>query len=158
MKKIYVDGSSKGNPGVGGWAVVVMNEDETAISAQFFGTENNVTNNRMELKALLYALEYADENPDETFIIYSDSSYVVNSCNEWMRSWAANNWLNSKKQVVENVDYMKAIWFYLSKDFFNADIQKCKGHNGELGNELADALAQGNNKKYKELIEYWFEK
>ena len=152
---IYTDGSSRGNPGPGGWGMVVMNEEGDQVLFMENDSEGGVTNNRMELKAMLCALGFVESHPHDQFIIYSDSAYVVNSCNSWMRSWAANGWKNSKKQIVENVDLMQAIWSYLSRDFFNAEIKKCAGHAGEVGNEIADALATGGMRKYKELIEYW---
>lgn len=152
---IYTDGSARFNPGPGGWGVVVMNEDESKVFFLEHDFDGYTTNNRMELTALLCALGYAESHPKDYFIIYSDSAYVVNSCNTWMRGWAANCWRNSKKQIVENVDLMQAIWDYLSRDFFNAEICKCDGHAGDVGNELADALATHNWAKYKTLVEFW---
>ena len=152
---VYVDGSSRGNPGPGGWGMIVMNEEGSAILFSEHDTENPTTNNRMELKAMLCALGYAESHPHDSFIIYSDSSYVVNSCNSWLRTWSANGWRNSKKQEVENIDLMKALWKYVSRDFPNFEIRQCKGHNGNLGNELADAAATQNWNKFRELIEFW---
>lgn len=152
---IFVDGSSRGNPGAGGWGMIVMNEEDTEILDLEHDTEDNVTNNRMELRAMICALNYAESNPQHQFTIISDSAYVVNSCNSWMRTWAGNGWRNSKKQIVENVDLMKAIWDYISREFPNFEVIHCKGHNGELGNELADAAATSNWKKYRELVEFW---
>ena len=152
---IYTDGSARFNPGPGGWGMIVMNEDESGILFLEHDSEDNVTNNRMELKAMICALQYAESNPQHQFTIISDSAYVVNSINSWMRGWAANGWRNSKKQTVENVDLMKEIWRHISRDFPNFEVIHCKGHNGETGNELADALATGSWKKYRELIEFW---
>ena len=152
---IFTDGSSRGNPGKGGWGMVVMNEDETKIFYTDSNFEDNVTNNRMELKAMICALGYAESNPDDKFVIYSDSAYVVNSCNSWLRTWSANGWKNSKKQIVENVDLMKAIWDYISRPFFNVEVCKCKGHEGDTGNELADAIATGDMLKFKTILEFW---
>ena len=152
---IYTDGACSGNPGRGGWATIIMNEDETAILDNFYDSEEHTTNNRMELKAMLCALQYASDHPDSHCIIHSDSAYVVNSCNSWMRNWASNGWRNSKKQEVENIDLMKALWGYLSRDFFNADIKKCSGHAGDTGNELADALATRNIARYKDIINHY---
>lgn len=152
---IYTDGSSRGNPGAGGWGMIVMNEDESEILCVESGYEDYVTNNRMELKAMICTLGYAESHPDDQFVIYSDSAYVVNSCNSWMRGWVANGWRNSKKVTVENVDLMKALWGYISREFPNFEIQQCKGHNGDLGNELADALATKDLKKFENLIEFW---
>ena len=104
---------------------------------------------------MLCALEYAADNPNDYFFIYSDSAYVVNSCNEWIRGWAANGWRNSKKQEVENIAYMKALYEYLSRPFFNAEIRKCSGHSEVVGNEIADALATESKSKLRNLLEYW---
>lgn len=152
---IFTDGSSRGNPGPGGWGMVVMNPDQNEVLAIEHDSEERVTNNRMELKAMLCALQYAEDNLSKEFIIYSDSAYVVNSCNSWIMNWAANGWKNSKKVTVENVDLMKALYEHLSRPFLNFSIRKCKGHDGEVGNEIADAIATKNWKKLGELIECW---
>lgn len=152
---IYTDGSARFNPGLGGWGMLVMNEDDTEIIFLESSSEDNVTNNRMELKAMICALGYAESHPNDQFIIFSDSAYVVNSCNSWLRTWSANGWKNSKKQIVENVDLMQAIWSHISRDFPNFEIRKCDGHAGDLGNELADAIAQNNKQKYNTLIQFW---
>ena len=152
---IYTDGSARFNPGPGGWGMIVMNEEGSEILCVESGYEDYVTNNRMELKAMICALCYAESHPRDTFTIISDSAYVVNSCNSWIRGWAANGWRNSKKVTVENVDLMKALWGYLSREFPNFEIKHCKGHNGDLGNELADALATKDLKKFENLIEFW---
>lgn len=152
---IFTDGSSRGNPGPGGWGMIVMNEDESEIIFHESDSEDHVTNNRMELKAMICACTYAESHPRDYFIVYSDSAYVVNSCNSWMKTWAANSWRNSKKVIVENVDLMQALYSYLSRDFFNVEIRKCSGHSGDIGNELADAAATGDTDKWNELIDYW---
>lgn len=152
---IYTDGSSRGNPGAGGWGMVVMNEDDGKIIFIEHDSEDQVTNNRMELKAILCALQYAEDHPNDLFTIYSDSAYAVNSYNTWMRGWAANGWKNSKKVTVENVDLMKELYTYHLRPFFNADLKKCDGHSGDIGNELADSVATHNWKKYAELVKYW---
>lgn len=152
---IFTDGSSRGNPGAGSWGMIVMNEEGSEILFSEHDSEDNVTNNRMELKAMICALNFAESNPQHQFTIISDSTYVVNSINQWMRGWAANCWRNSKKQTVENVDLMKEIWCHVSRDFPNFEVIHCKGHNGEIGNELADALATQSWKKYRDLVEFW---
>lgn len=151
----YTDGSSRGNPGPGGWGMIVMNEENSEIIFFENSSEDNVTNNRMELKAMICALNFAESNPQHQFTIISDSTYVVNSINSWIRGWATNGWRNSKKQTVENVDLMKEIWRHISQDFPNFEVIHCRGHNGELGNELADALAQNNKQKYNALMQFW---
>ena len=69
---IYTDGSSRGNPGAGGWAMVVMSEDDTKVLSIEYDTEDHVTNNRMELKAMTCALGYVESHPNDQFTIYSD--------------------------------------------------------------------------------------
>ena len=150
---IYTDGSCRSNPGPGGWAVIILDEEEDVIFFVEHDTDDYTTNNRMELEAMIYALGYAADHPEDEFIIYSDSAYVVNSCNSWIHTWVKNGWRNSKKQEVENVEQMKEIWSYLSRDFFNADVRKCDGHAGNIGNELADALAIGSTKRFEKLVD-----
>ena len=151
----FVDGSSRGNPGPGGWGTIIMDEDESKILFIESDTEEYVTNNRMELKAMLCALHYAEDHPKDYFIIYSDSAYVVNSMTQWIPKWALNGWRNSKKQEVENIDLMKALYSHLSRDFPNFEVRKCSGHAGDIGNELADAAATSTWSKFNSLIDTW---
>lgn len=67
-------------------------------------------------------------------------------------TWVRNNWKNSKKKEVENINYVKALYKYLSTDFFMCQVNKCKGHKDLIGNELADALAIHNSAKFEEII------
>lgn len=156
MIHIYTDGSSRGNPGEGGFGVVVYEcnaAEETAILHAHQEQFDNVTNNQMELRAILYAFELATKYfSHDKCIIYSDSAYCVNICNEWIYSWARNNWINNKKKEIENIDYVKALYKYLSTDFFMCQVVKCKGHKEVIGNELADALATHNSTKFETII------
>lgn len=153
---IYTDGSARFNPGAGGWGAVVLNEEENSIVFMEHDTEEYTTNNRMELKALICALNYAESHPQDQFIIYSDSAYAVNACRDWIFSWARNGWVNSKKKTVENLELMQGIYAHLKRPYPNFRIEKCPGHAGLVGNELADALATGSRTKFKELAEYYF--
>lgn len=156
----YVDGSSKGNPGPGGFGVIELDTclretynsyiESYSLNYEYAEYFDYVTNNQMELKAILHVLKLAAAHPEEGYIIYSDSAYAVNSINDWIRGWAANGWVNSRKVTVENVDLMQEIYKYIDLD--NYLIKKIRGHDGELGNELADAAATGNSKKREELI------
>lgn len=152
---IFTDGSAQGgNPGIGGWGMLVFDETEMNLLHYYHHNQiPNATNNQMELRAMIYALAYAADHPEMQYVIYSDSAYVVNACNEWMWNWAKNGWVNSKKKTVENLDLMKEIYGYLSRDFFNVVIKKCPGHSEVVGNELADALATGNMKNFLAMIE-----
>lgn len=150
MLKIYTDGSSRKNPGPGGFGVVVLN-GKTIEHHHGELYDEDVTNNQMELKALIHAMKYATHNPEEEFVIYSDSAYCVNMCNNWIWGWSKNGWQNSKKQQVENYELVKQIWKYVSMEFPNFRIEKVAGHCGIAGNELADALATGNDEKFQKI-------
>ena len=146
----YTDGACRGNgkeSAAGGFGVVVLDDTEKIIdlySKHCKGT----TNNREELKAILYVMlkygkkEYnftIDERPP---IVYSDSAYCVNTFNDWMFRWAANNWIKSDGKVPENLDLIQAYYNHYM-DGYRIDLRKIKGHAGEKWNELADMLATG---------------
>lgn len=154
MIKIYCDGSAKGNGkefNTGGYGLVIFRDDTLEYS---YGKQaTNTTNNREELKALIHALELSQNKfKNEICVIYSDSAYVVNMCNEWIRNWARNGWQNSKKVTVENIDLVKQIYEYIILDFPNFQITKVSGHSGIIGNELADAMATNNQAKFDKII------
>lgn len=144
---IYTDGSCKKNPGPGGYGVVVMDDDEQVLT-MYSHSEDNTTNNIQELKAILYAMiNYGAKINENNFIlnipiVYSDSSYCVNTLNSWMFSWANNNWKKSNDKTPENLELIKA-YYDLYQDGYRIDLRKIKGHNGVSGNELADKLAKG---------------
>lgn len=157
MKKleIFCDGSSRGNPGPGGFGLVVL--DENRVIYRVNRAAAHTTNNREELKGILEALAYATEHPDVSFTIYSDSAYCVNICNNWIWTWSQNNWLNSKKKLIENDDLVKDIYGYLASEDSDWNIQNFKivktdGHAGIAGNELADALATSSFERYEKLL------
>lgn len=133
--------------GDGGYAVVILlnNTIEYSYSMQLA----NVTNNQMELQAILHAFKHIiSKNPEEDFVIYCDSAYCVNICNDWIFTWAKNNWINSKKEEIKNIDLIKELYSYLKIDFPNFKIEKIPGHSNILGNELADALCSNNEAKF----------
>ena len=147
---IYTDGACSGNPGPGGYGVVAI-EDGQIIAVNSQSCENT-TNNREELKAIIQAFELASIFQKEV-TIYSDSAYAVNMINDWIWNWAKNDWKNSKKKEVENIDLVKIIYNYITKENYNCQVIKVKGHAGEVGNELADALATLNHKKFIDICE-----
>ena len=149
---IYTDGSCLGNGKAvnsGGFGVVVLDNDEKLIYNYNKKCENT-TNNREELKAILYSfLNYGVNinNPLLGFnisipIVYSDSNYCVQTFNEWMFSWARNGWIKSDKQPPENLDLIQAYYDWYQKGY-RIDLRKVKGHNGNKWNEVADQLATG---------------
>ena len=152
MIKIYTDGSSKGNPGLGGWAIVIFTDNQYITYKA--GYESNVTNNRMELTAILTALKYAKNiirllDESEEIIIYSDSAYCVNAINIWIHNWVNNNWTRDKGKEIKNLNLFKDIYNLYYDGTDNISIKKVSGHSGILGNELADALCGNNKKKIK---------
>ena len=139
MKKInlYADGSSLGNPGNGGWGVIL---EYNEIKKQFSGGAKNTTNNQMELTAVIEGLKKLKEPCEVT--IYSDSNYVVKAINEWLNSWLKTNW---KKGKVKNIslwqEYLKVAKPHKIKAIW------VRGHNGHRENELCDKIAKEEAKK-----------
>ena len=137
---IYTDGSCQKNPGPGSFGVVVLDNNENLIQ-QYSERCENTTNNREELKAILWAfLKYG--NKENQIIVYSDSAYCVNTLTNWMFSWEKNNWKKSDNKTPENLDLIKPFFKHLQNGFF-IDLKKVKGHSGQIWNELADKLATG---------------
>ena len=134
MIKIYTDGSCLKNPGDGGWAAIIIKNEE---SKEMSGSERNTTNNRMEIVAAIKALKTFSEKSD--IIIYTDSKYLMNGINDWINNWKKNNWKTSNKKDVKNVDLWKIIDELNLKH--NIEWNWVKGHSGNPGNEMADDLA-----------------
>lgn len=151
MFDIWTDGSCRRNPGPGGFGVIGVQEGKIIFAHNEICEQT--TNNREEMKAILYALEYTAAFPEEVFIIHSDSAYCVNMCNDWIFTWVRNNWKNSKNKEVENIDLVKELYIHLNKVFPNFQIVKTKGHVGIIENELADALATNNLIKFNKILE-----
>lgn len=141
---IFTDGSARGNPGPGGWGAIVMTDD-TAI--ELGGREDHTTNNRMELTAVISALESAsDDKParpnshsGREMTIYTDSAYVVNGITRWVKGWEANKWKTSKKEEVLNKDLWEKLVDVTAHKVINWKV--IKGHSGTAGNERCDVIA-----------------
>ena len=151
IKTFWTDGACKGNPGPGGYGVVELQDNK--ILYEYSEYCDNTTNNREELKAILHVFELAAADKSNTYIIYSDSSYAVNIINDWIFTWVKNNWMNSKGNQVENLDLILNLYKYVTINFFNCQVKKCKAHCNNIGNELADALATGNNDKFNKIVD-----
>lgn len=154
MIMFYTDGSCRKNPGPGGFGVVVMNDQEPNVIKYTYSEQcEHTTNNREELKAILHAFEIIEKEHIKEATVYSDSAYCVNMLNEWIFNWAKNDWKNSKKQTVENIDLVQSLYKYVTKNYFYCQVMKVKGHNGNVYNELADALATDDSIKFAKILQ-----
>jgi len=132
--EIYTDGACKGNPGPGGWGVLLrFNGTEKTLH----GGEAHTTNNRMELMAAIKGLESLKRTCE--IDLYTDSQYLRQGMMEWLHGWKKNGWRNAKKQPVKNAD----LWQLLDSLAVSHKIKWhwVKGHSGHIENDRADALA-----------------
>ena len=131
---IYTDGACRGNPGSGGWGVLIEYEN---ITNEYFGGEIDTTNNKMELRAAIEGLKVLKE-PCKVNLT-TDSKYVMDGITEWIKNWKKNNWKNAAKKDVKNKD----LWIELDNLVVKHEIKWnwVKGHSGHEKNEIADALA-----------------
>ena len=132
---IYTDGGCRGNPGLGAWAAILISEKH-ALRLEIGESEENTTNNKMEMKAVIKALERLKKS--HNIKVYSDSAYLVNGMNEWIYSWQKNNWIKSDKKPVENKEYWIKL-IELSKKH-NMEFIKVKGHSDNKENNRADEI------------------
>ena len=136
MKRIevFTDGACRGNPGPGGWGVILQYQDRVR---EFHGGELETTNNRMELTAAIKALEALKENCQVD--VYTDSVYVRDGITKWLPRWRERGWRTAAKKPVKNQD----LWMELAElvESHQVDWHWVKGHAGHPGNERADALA-----------------
>ena len=132
--KMYTDGACKGNPGIGGWGVYVLGEnDETDLN----GFDINTTNNKMELTAVIEGLKTLQNKSEVTIV--TDSQYVKNGINQWIYKWKKNGWKTASKKPVKNKDLWKELDYLVRKHII--DWEWVRGHSGNPGNERADLLA-----------------
>lgn len=132
---IYTDGGCRGNPGIGGWGVWLR---YGKYEKKLKGSQAETTNNQMELTAAIKALE-AIKSKTIAIELYTDSKYVMNGINEWIDNWKAKGWKTANKKPVKNL----ALWQQLDSLNLqhNVSWHWVKGHSGDIGNEIADALA-----------------
>ena len=145
---IYTDGSCLGNgksENSGGFGVVVLDNNENLLYT-YNKRNENTTNNREEIRAILYSFLNYGVIPffgyEEIPIVYSDSNYCVQTFNTWMFNWANNNWIKSDKKQPENLDLIKAYYDWYKKGY-RIDLRKVKGHGDNKWNQMADELATG---------------
>ncbi len=132
--EVYSDGACRGNPGPGGWGVLLRAK---GAEKELWGGEAATTNNRMELTAVIRALEAL--NRQSTVRVYTDSQYVQKGISEWIHSWKRRKWMTADKKPVKNVD----LWQRLDELARQHQVEWhwVKGHAGHPENERADALA-----------------
>lgn len=132
--ELYCDGACRGNPGPGGWGVLLRSGGH---EKRLYGSEAQTTNNRMELMGAIAGLSALNRPCRVT--LWTDSEYVKKGMTEWLPGWKAKGWKNSAKQPVKNVD----LWQRLDTEAqrHEVDWRWVKGHAGHEGNEIADQLA-----------------
>jgi ribonuclease HI len=133
---IYTDGACKGNPGPGGWGALLKSG---ATEKEIFGGERLTTNNRMELMAVIQALQ-ALKRPCAV-VLNVDSLYVLKGMTEWLPGWKAKGWRTASKQPVKNVELWQALDELVNRGGHSIEWRWVRGHNGDPGNERADELA-----------------
>ena len=135
MIMAYTDGACSGNPGPGGWGVLLIDGE---AREELFGGAAETTNNRMEMQAVIEALKTTDASSE--LVIYTDSQYVKNGVTTWIHSWKRNGWKTASKKPVKNKD----LWIEMDglREDRRVDWRWVKGHAGDEGNERADALAR----------------
>lgn len=140
MFKIYTDGACKGNPGKGGWGFVIYNNKLDKIMEKS-GFCDYTTNNKMELIAVIEAIEafITLYKNNEKMILYTDSVYVRNGICKWIHTWKNNDWMTCNKDPVKNKDLWQKLDILLDPNRFQ--FEWVKAHNGNIGNEYADKLA-----------------
>ncbi len=143
----YTDGACSGNPGPGGWGVLLraMEGDRIVRERELNGGEAQTTNNRMELMAAISALE-ALKKPSKLTIV-TDSNYVKDGITKWIHGWKKNGWRNAAKKPVKNAE----LWQRLDAATHRHDItwEWIRGHTGHPENERADELARQGMAPYK---------
>jgi len=132
--KIHTDGACRGNPGPGGWGVLLQYQDHVR---EFHGGEPETTNNRMELTAAIEALAALKHRCEVD--LYTDSVYVKDGMTKWLAGWRERGWRTAAKKPVKNQD----LWVRLADLVERHDVRWhwVKGHSGHADNERADALA-----------------
>ena len=129
------DGACSGNPGPGGWCVIIKKDDKVN---EFFGGDLETTNNKMELTAVIKGFE--NLNNTSEVLVKTDSTYVINGITKWLPNWKAKGWINSVRKPVANRDLWEQLESLISKH--KVDWLWVKGHSGDDENERADELAR----------------
>lgn len=131
---LYTDGACRGNPGPGGWGVLLRYKDKEKM---LYGGESNTTNNRMELLAAIKGLDALTRS--SKVIVTTDSQYVKNGITQWLANWKKKGWKTSANKPVKNIDLWQRLDTAVSKH--QVQWQWVRGHSGHPENEIADLLA-----------------
>ena len=137
MWSVYTDGSCSPNPGPGGAGVVILRNDK--LVAEITHNGGDTTNNRMELYAVIMALDFLPK--DEECIVYTDSNYVKQGLNRWIHGWIKRDWVSSNGKAIKNVDLWRTL-YRKRQEFPLLTIEWIKAHAGNKWNERADYLAK----------------
>ncbi|MBT3347347.1 MAG: ribonuclease HI [Thiotrichales bacterium] len=132
--EIFTDGGCRGNPGVGGWGALLR---YGSVERELFGGEEESTNNRMELTAVIRALEAITR--DRPLRITTDSKYVKDGITKWIHNWKKNGWRTAARKPVKNSDLWKELDLLVQR--YDIEWAWIKGHSGHRENEIADELA-----------------
>jgi ribonuclease HI len=135
LVKIYTDGACSGNPGKGGWGHIIIRDDKTLEN---YGGEQQTTNNRMELTAIIQGLSKCGDS--EIITVFTDSKYVIDGVTSWMQNWKVNGWKTANKKPVKNKDLWEILDNLLETRIVG--FEHVKAHNGDYYNERADTLAK----------------
>ncbi|NJM69015.1 MAG: ribonuclease HI [Scytonema sp. RU_4_4] len=138
IKSIYTDGACTGNPGPGGWGVVVYFSDGS--THEMGGVSPRTTNNKMEMQAAIAALQFfKDSAQTEPITLHSDSEYLINSVTKWMKGWKKRGWKKADGNPVLNQDLLEIL-----DDLSSPQVkwEHVRGHAGNIGNERCDAIAR----------------
>tara|TARA_Y100000817_G_scaffold313349_1_gene309293 strand:+ start:245 stop:676 length:432 start_codon:yes stop_codon:yes gene_type:complete len=135
--KVYTDGACSGNPGPGGWAAIIIVDNQ--MKYKFSGSEKNTTNNRMELMAPIKAIQKFKKKSE--ILVFTDSTYVKDGITVWIKNWEKNGWRTSSKKPVKNKELWKKLKNLSSKH--SIKWTWVKGHAQDKYNNLVDELAQG---------------
>ena len=139
--ELFTDGACLGNPGPGGWAFILRNGLEEIVRS---GGDSDTTNQRMEVTAVLRALESLEE--PSSILIFADSTYVTDGLTKWMDGWLKKNWKNAAKKPVKNQDLWKPLAQLREMHFITTSW--VKGHAGHPENERCDTLASTEAEKF----------
>lgn len=141
----YTDGGCSGNPGPGGWAYVGLRDGDQIVCSSS-GGEAQTTNNRMELRAVIGAIEAFRLIGEDRMVLCTDSQYVKNGITDWIKRWKLNGWRNAQKQSVKNRELWEELDGLVSKT--NVDFVWVKGHAGIKYNELCDSMVRREMERF----------